>query len=230
VHKINSTIVTFFTSTRLTCPTLLKRKFSRSAFKHANDVIWAALVTIALCSCSTLTPSPPSVPQPISTRQASLNRIQNWQLYGKIAVQTDRDAGSASFNWTQHHDNYVVSLSGPLGTHPIKLSGRMGYTVLETSNGKRFTAQSPEILLAQQWGFNLPVSNLKYWIRGLPAPNLPAKKHTDAYGRLSQLSQAGSTVQYLSYHSVHSVDLPDKIFITSPSLKTKIIIYSWQIG
>ena len=46
--------------------------------------------------------------------------------------------------------------------------------MLQTSDGKRYNAASPEQLLAEQWGFHLPVSNMKYWVRGLPVPGIPA--------------------------------------------------------
>lgn len=195
------------------------------------------LLTTIIISCTTIAPpkdpqpkDPPPHHQSSSKRQETLNNLHRWHLEGKIAVQTARDSGSATINWTQNNEQYVVSLYGPLGTNGIKLIGKPGKILLITAKGQRFSARTPEGLLAKQWGFNLPVSNLKYWIRGLEVPNEPANKQLDRYGRLKQLDQNGWHVQYLSYNNNYPFDLPNKIFITSPSLKTKIIIYKWHVG
>lgn len=192
-----------------------------------------ALLAVGLTSCTTV--APPSAPSSTGgpswkTREASLSRLQSWQLSGKIAVQTAKDSGSASVDWWQNRGQYAVSLLGPLGTHGMKLSGRSGQVMLETADGKRFTAQNPEQLLAEQWGFHLPVSHLKYWIRGIPVPNLPYSSKFDGTNRLSSLTQGGWNVQFLDYTQTNSVDLPSKLVIQSAALKTKIIIYHWKIG
>jgi len=108
----------------------------------------------------------------------------------------------------------------------MKLDGRPGKVSLVTSEGKTFSASSPEQLLAQQWGFNIPVSYLNYWIRGLPAPG-DAKKQFDGQGRLVELNQAGWHVQFLDYTQKKGIELPKKIFLASNDMKVKIMVYDW---
>lgn len=188
-------------------------------------------LTIAITSCSVVTPPPaPEVNIPRQDRQAALNQIKNWNIDGKIAVHTPQDAGSASFDWSQHHSQFAISLLGPLGTNGLKLSGRPGNVLLQMSDGKRYTAASPEQLLAERWGFHLPVSNLTYWVRGLPAPGSTSNTQFDSYGRLSELAQQGWHIRYLSYTRVGSVDLPTKIFINSTALNVKMMIYNWKVS
>lgn len=162
-------------------------------------------------------------------QQMRLAALKSWQLNGKIAVQTAQDSGSASVNWTQHLSHYDMSLMGPFGAKSINLQGHPGAVVLKTGDGQRFTATSPEGLLAKQWGWNLPVSNLAYWIRGIPVPGISYDTRFDTNNRLSILSQAGWTIQYLDYTTIGSLTLPNRLYISSPSLKTKIIIYHWQV-
>lgn len=162
-------------------------------------------------------------------RQTSLASINSWRINGKIAVYGARDSGSASVNWVQNRGHYSISLLGPLGSHGLKLTGDPGHVNLQTSDGKSYQAANPEQLLAQRWGFHLPVSNMRYWVRGLPVPG-PAKTQFDNEGRLTDLVQQGWHVQYQSYTKVSRVDLPDRISITSPSLRVKIVIYQWNIG
>ena len=99
-------------------------------------------------------------------REAKLSSIHRWHLSGKIALQSSRDSGSASVDWSQGLNRYNISLQGPLGAGAMKLWGQPGHVTLQTSNGKSYQAASAEQLLAKQWGFHLPVSNMNYWIRG----------------------------------------------------------------
>ncbi len=100
---------------------------------------------------------------------------------------------------------------------------------LKTSDGKTASAGSAEELLTQQWGWRLPLASLKYWIRGLPVPGVPAQTTFDRAHRLASLSQQGFNIQYQGYTTAGSLDLPQHLSITSPALKTKLVIYKWNI-
>ncbi len=196
-------------------------------------IIWMFLLITVMTGCSTIapTPTPPAAPKATwSDRQAALTRIQSWTLSGKIAVQTSRDSGSATVDWTQSQRRYTISLLGPLGSNGLKLTGAPGHVTLQTSDGKTFNAKSPEQLLAERWGFHLPVSNMNYWIRGLPVPGTTANTQFDQYGRLTRLVQQGWDVQFLGYSNAGGIDLPQRMSITSPSLNVKIVVYQWHIG
>lgn len=187
-----------------------------------------------LCSCSTIT-TPTQGPTTSSKlswqeRQALLNKLQTWQVNGKIAVHTPQDSGSATVDWSQNHGRYTVSLFGPLGAGSMKLSGKPGKVTLDMSDGKHVSAKSPEDLLAKAWGFKLPVSYLNFWIRGLPVPGVSANTQFDDSHHLVQLTQAGWRVQFLNYTHINQLDLPTKLEINSPSLTSKIIIYDWNIN
>jgi len=191
-------------------------------------LLWIAF-TAFLTGCTTMPlPSTPPTQMPWKNREEALNRIQSWQLNGKIGVQTAQDGGSATIDWTQNQQQYTISLSGPLGTNAVRLTGRPGYVTLISANGKQASASTPEQLLAQQLGWNVPVSSLHYWIRGLPVPGVPANTQFDAYHRISDMTQQGSHIQFLSYINTNGIELPQKIFITAPNLRTKIIIYNWN--
>ena len=197
-----------------------------------NRLTYIILVILVLGITSCTTIAPPAPPSQLSwkDREIILKRIQNWQINGKIGVQTTHDSGSATVDWIQNNQQYTVSLLGPLGTSGMKLTGQPGHVTLTMSDGKYFTANNAETLLAKQWGFHLPVSYLNYWIRGLPVPNIPASTQFDTSHRLIDLAQHGWHVQFLGYTNQQNVDLPSKLTITSSLLRAKIIIYSWNIA
>lgn len=194
--------------------------------------LWMLILIFTLAGCTTVsqptsqTPTTSVAPPAWKPRASSLAKINSWQIQGKIAVVTAKDSGSATINWTKRNQNYQVSLMGPLGTHSMKLDGRPGKVILTSSDGKTYTAASPEQLLAEQWGFNIPVSYLNYWIRGLPAPG-NADKQFDAQGRIKVLNQQGWHVQFSDYLQKKGVELPSKIFLASNSVKVKIVVYDW---
>ncbi len=199
--------------------------FCRSTVK-INLII---LIALMLTSCATIAPPAPAMEMPWKSREAKLTRIQHWQINGKIAVQSSQEAGSATVNWIQQQNHFTISLLGPLGSSGLQMQGQPGGVTLKTAQGKTFHATNPEQLLAEQWGFHVPVSYLNYWIRGLPVPSVEANTQWDTYGRISTLTQEGWKVQFLSYTRADGFDLPSKINITSSSLKVKIIVYHWQV-
>lgn len=201
-------------------------------------ILGMTLLATALTACSTVTPTTTStasttIPAEAASwknREAELKRLQTWQVNGKIAVRTAKDSGSATVNWSERHGSYRIYLAGPLGSHGLQLNGEPGHVVLETSEGKRLTANTAEQLLEQNWGFDLPVSYIKYWVRGIPVPGITNNTQFDSQGRINHLVQDGWRVQYQSYTHKGNLDLPARLSINSDRLDVKIIIYDWKIA
>jgi outer membrane lipoprotein LolB len=188
---------------------------------------------ICLSGCASLTKAPMPQNQVISWdhRVHTLSSLHTWNLDAVIAMRNEasHEGGTANMTWQQNQSHYHILLFGPLGSNAVTLSGGPGNAQLEAANGQRFHAESPEALLAQQTGFHLPVSNLFYWVRGLPVPTLPAEKEFDAYHHLVQLRQAGWTIQFLRYTSVNQWEVPDKIFMANSLYSVKLVIHKWAL-
>lgn len=192
------------------------------------------LLTFWLASCTTLpsnqAPSQDKKQQ-WDSRAQTLSSIQHWDLKALVAIQnTERHIDwTANLQWMQKPNHYTILLFGPLGTGAVKLTGSSGNVKLETADGKVFSAATPELLMSQQTDWSLPVSNLYYWIRGLPVPNIPAQKQFDTYHHLTELRQEGWRIQYLRYTSVNNIDIPNKIFLFNPTTRVKIVVNAWNI-
>ncbi len=189
-------------------------------------------LSIFLASCASMTPqetAPKNETVSWENRAKTISDFQTWDLKALIAMRRQNDAWSATLQWQQQHDRYHIALFGPLGTNSYEINGRPGNVVLSSANGKKASASNPETLLTQQVGWSVPVSNLFYWIRGLPVPNVPAQKQLDKYNHLISLQQQGWNIHYLSYTSVDHIDVPSKIFLDNPEMNVKIIINQWQL-
>lgn len=197
------------------------------------NILIACLLTLWLTSCATVPsgPAPQNTTQDWGSRAHSLSEIQQWNLKALIAVRNmaKNENVTANLQWQQSARNYTILLFGPLGAGSAKLTGAPGKVTLETADGKSHSAPTPERLLIEQTNWNLPVSNLYYWIRGLPVPNLPAEKHFDTFHHLVELQQQGWKVQFLSYTSANQIDVPNKIFLFNPQMNVKIVIKEWNL-
>ncbi len=191
------------------------------------------LLTLAGCSTISTPEQPPAQknkPVAWENRTKTLSSINNWDLKGLIAIRQSKDAVSANWQWQQQaNHNYTISLYGPLGSNSVQLTGSANHVLLETSDGKKFNAASPEALIEKQVGWRLPVSNLYFWIRGLPVPGIAAQKQFDADQHITTLIQQNWRIQYLDYTSVNQIDLPSKMVLTNPEINVKIVIKQWRL-
>lgn len=161
-------------------------------------------------------------------RQAQLLAIRSWNAQGNIAVHTDQKGWNASFNWQQQNNNYTLALFGPLGSNRVTLEGNPQQVTLQTSN-QAYSAATPEALVQQRLGWEIPVTNLYYWLRGVAAPNSRARQSYDPNNHLVQLYQQDWHIVYLRYLAVNGIDLPSRILLTNPRMQANIIITSWDI-
>lgn len=196
--------------------------------RHLFFYAWLAM----LPACKSIPPSTHiTEEQPISwvERQQQLAQITTWNTQGAIRIRTPETGGSASINWEQTPDHYLIRLFGPLGVGQVQLEGTPNYVSLITANQERYTASSAESLLAQHTGWNLPISNLYYWIRGLPTPTEPAIIQFDAMQRPITLQQQGWTIYYQQYTNVNGIDLPSQINLSNDQFDVRIIVSNWLI-
>lgn len=188
-------------------------------------------LVLFLTSCASISPFSP--PPPASTswslREKTLAELQHWDISGKIAVRTATDSGSATIKWQERHPHYTIWLYGPVGTPAAILHGQPGKTMLETATGQRFSAATPDQLLRQRTGWNVPISNLFYWIRGLPVPNIPYQAAFDRYHRLAKLTQQGWEIQFLHYANFPHIELPDLITLNNENARVKLFIHRWGL-
>lgn len=201
---------------------------------HILYWIGLSFILFGLTSCTTVTepPLPENQTKSWDNRVQTLSEVQNWNLEALISIrnQTKSNSGSTNLQWHQSRGHYTILFFGPFGAGTVKLTGKPGYVLMEGSDGKKTEASTPEILLAKETGWNVPVSNLYYWVRGLPVPNLPAKTKHDAFNHLVLLEQQGWSVQYLQYTSVNHVDVPTKIFLNNSQMSVKMMISQWNFS
>ncbi|GIZ11069.1 lipoprotein insertase outer membrane protein LolB [Pseudomonas sp. NCCP-436] len=192
----------------------------------------ALSLLVLLAGCSGLTPRESLQGQGDArlwqSHKQLISQLDGWQISGKIGIRAPRDSGSATLFWLQRQDYYDIRLSGPLGGGAARLTGRPGNILLEVANRGRFQAESPEALLQEQLRLELPVSNLLWWIRGLPAPDSHSRISLDGDSRLARLEQDGWQVDYLRYTEQNGYVLPERLKLQGADLEITLVLKDWQ--
>jgi outer membrane lipoprotein LolB len=189
-------------------------------------------LALLLAGCAGLAPQEsvegPGNAEDWEAHKAQVSEIDGWQISGKIGIRAPQDSGSGTLFWLQRQDYFDIRLSGPLGRGATRLTGRPEAVALEVAGQGRFEAKSPEALVESQLGWQLPVSNLLWWVRGLPAPDSRSRVALDANGRLASLQQDGWDVQYLGYSEEDGYTLPSRIKLAGRDLQITLVVKDWQ--
>lgn len=197
----------------------------------------ALILTFFLTACANFSQTPNFYPDktihhylPWAKRKTQLNNLQDWSAQGNIAIRATNNSGlNASFHWQQIKTDYQLRLFGPLGTQTILLHGTPKQVSLFTHK-QVYQAKDAEQLLAQQLGLRLPVSQLYYWLRGLPAPQSRYTINLDAYNRLLKLRQSGWKIDYLQYTNSGRIDIPNRLSLSNAQWKVQILITRWNLN
>lgn len=166
---------------------------------------------------------------PLEKRKAETATVASWELSGAMAAKSKAKAWSASMNWVQRGPNsYQIRLIGPLGGGTV-LINKTGNAVTFQDGAKKTSSTNADELLLKQTGIRLPVNNLYYWVRGLPAPGKVNSEQHDKYNHLVQLQQSGYNIEFNQYTSVKGIDLPSSIRLVGNGVMVKVIIKHWSV-
>jgi outer membrane lipoprotein LolB len=156
--------------------------------------------------------------------------IGSWQFAGRVSLTRAEQGWHAGLFWQQQADRFQLKISGPLGQEAFRLTGNAAGVLLEEADGKIIRADDAESLLLQTIGWQLPVTGLKYWVRGLPVPRVYASERRDLQGRLLALEQSGWAISYTRYHSIEGVGWPAKLRLARGGVTVRLVIDEWRPG
>ncbi len=157
-----------------------------------------------------------------------LSQLQVWQMTGRLNLRVPGRSGTMSLDWRQQGDHYKLFLDGPFGAAIARVSGDSGGVTVTASDETRY-GPSPEVLLYSLTGLQFPVSNLTYWVRGLPAPGSNAQIQLNNLGYPEKIEQQGWTVAYQQYGFSKSLRLPAKLKVTHGDVTLSFMASSWQL-
>lgn len=189
-------------------------------------LILLAVLALPLAACSLA---------PVSERDVRLEHWQPpdwsaWRLTGRISVHYGEEGWHAGLVWRHSPETFDLRLQGPLGQGALLLQGDGDSVELRDASGQRDRAGDAETLMQQHLGWELPVSGLRYWVRGEAQPGPPAQWQRDAEGKPEQLIQSGWRIDYSRYRAAPGGgSLPGRVDFQRPDLQARLIIDRWEV-
>ena len=184
---------------------------------------WAVLLAVVLSGCAQIPPR--------AVEAWTAPAWEDWNMRGRVAVRAADQGWHANLSWRQTGEAFQMELSGPLGQGAIRLHGDAARVQLERADGLRDQAADADALLARHTGWSLPVSGLRYWVRGLAVPARPAHWVRAPDGRPERLQQDGWDIRYTDFRDQPGLGLlPRRIDLERDGLQARLLIDTWTPG
>lgn len=187
------------------------------------------LLTAALSACTSL--APPANENSIWALQSQqLEKMTHWQLRGRVNVRYDNESQTPRIQWQHSNRAYQIRLWGTFNAGNTLIQGEPGRVSLDQGD-KHFSANSPEELILQQLGYELPISYLEFWIKGLPVPDRPAALLFNDLNQLTSFEQADWTITLSDLREYGGLTLPRRVDImrSENDARLRFVGLSWTL-
>lgn len=159
-------------------------------------------------------------------RERTLSADVDWSLHGRMAISSPQDSGSGTLDWRQQGSTFRFVLSAPVSGKTWTLDGDAAHAELSGLRPKPVRGANAADLLRRELGWNVPVGELAYWVRGIRAPG-PAEIDFREDGLPAEFHQGGWIIEFRDYATERGLQLPRKIFASNGDYKVRLIIQSW---
>ena len=192
------------------------------SFRGLSAVI---LLSLAAQGCTTLKHSEQSE-RSWEARRARLAQVDRFTLQARVA-SGGLFGIKGNLHWRQTPQAFDMRVAGPFGMGAATISGRGRDVEIRTAK-RSFTTQDPEGDLKARLGWTFPVSHLRYWVLGQPAPGSPAEFELDRGGRIVTIEQDGWTLAFTEYQDAGALELPRKFEVANSELRLKVVVDTWS--
>lgn len=191
-------------------------------------IVAGVALALSLAGCQTV----PVVPAPASawsTRRPTLQALSQFGLNGRVAVAVESQGFNAGLRWAQSGAVTHLTLSGPLGAGGVQVTADGDDLSVVTSKGKRLDNTAARAQLETNLGFEPPLTSLRYWVLGVPAPGSTASVQLDPQQRLMHLEQDGWEIDYNAYMPVGAEWLPHLLTLRRGGVRVRMVVDGWQL-
>ena len=194
-----------------------------------KKIISVLLVNILFLSgCAYFRKPAPAVVSyvPWKTRYMEHRKIKRWDMSGVLSITHKKKRDIVRFAWNQNYNDYSIKLSGPMNMGGVRIDGSKERVKFWRSSDEVIEASTPEELVSSELGWSIPVSDIRYWVLGMPAPGKVDYKYFDRYGHLNFFKQNGWRVKYSSFQVGvrKNLDLPSIVELQNKDVAVKIKI------
>ena len=202
---------------------------SKSIIKHFASKFCLLVLSIVLSKCSSTTLDLSN--HNWQEQRALLEKTSDWQLRGRVNVRYQNESYTPRIQWQQLGDNYRIRLWGTFNAGNTLIIGEPKLVTMERE-GDSITANTPEELVLDNLGYELPISYLEFWVRSLPAPGSDAELDFSDQNHLATIKQDGWEIAYLDMRQFDGVTLPRSVEITRAlnDIRLRFVGLSWTLN
>jgi outer membrane lipoprotein LolB len=184
-------------------------------------------LVLVLAGCA----SQPGPPVAATAFDPELPEYSAWSIRGRVSLVRGEQGWHARMNWHEAAGHYRLNLSGPLGQGALQISGAVdGMVRLQTADGRQYAAADADALVLSVTGWQLPVTELRYWVRGVPVPGEDAGMTADGQGRLARLQQSGWDITYNRYREHVGRGWPTRMRLEAADISVTLVIDEWTVS
>ena len=192
--------------------------------------IVSLLLSLSLTGCSLLPWSSDDDSEVLTFLPA--DQLNQWDLTAKFSVSTAAGTDSGSIRWILNPNEERLDVLSPTGSVVAQLTMTETEARLKTDD-RETVAKDAETLFREVMDLSLPVAALRYWVRGLDAPNLPLESvEKDGEGRITDLTQGGWQLAYNGNVSIesgsHRFEVPRRLTATRGDIEIRWASTEWQ--
>jgi outer membrane lipoprotein LolB len=165
---------------------------------------------------------------------------EGFALTGRFAIRHAQEGGSGRIEWRHTASTDDLLVSTPIGQGLARVTRRDGVYEITTREQQAQRALDPQVLTEKMLGWRLPLEGLPAWVRGRPAPDLPARVERDAQGRVAWIEQQGWRIDYQQYRDAMAdtvqglsvapaAALPLRLQLQRGDLQIRLLIEQWSV-
>jgi outer membrane lipoprotein LolB len=192
----------------------------------------AAMAALSLLAgCRTAPPGAipgPGADAPWPEQRAGLEKLDHYGLNGRVAVAANGQGFSANLRYEQLPRRSNLSLDGPLGIGGLRVALNGEDLQIETSRGDKLDGEDARAELERRLGFALPLSELRWWLLGIPAPGESNIDQDGASGEIHGFTQSGWHVSITTRAAGLGFSLPQRLTAERDGARLKLLVDRWQ--
>jgi outer membrane lipoprotein LolB len=189
------------------------------------------LVGMLLAACAPVPVRRPGTAAQLAAqaaRESELGARLQWGLEARFAASDGQHGGSGSLDWSQRGETFQFTLRAPITGKSVRLEGGPNGAVLTGAGREPLAGHDAGEVLNAEFGWNVPVADLAWLVRGLRAPGAPAIMTFGANGLPATLDQDGWHVDYREWYAERSPPPPRKVYARRDPYSVRLSIQQWN--
>jgi len=187
----------------------------------------------ALLIASSLTGCAPFMGGAVAPRLTEVQRplysVNAWKLEGRIAVKAGNEGWNANLFWEHEGGQDRLRIYGPFSQGAVSIIVQSDLVYINEGNGVVTSSSDPDDLLKKKLGFVVPLRSLRYWVLGLPAPDIDYQAKVDAEGGFTGFEQQAWVLGFENFEKVANFIMPQKITILGNVVRLKLVVDEFVI-